>query len=174
LDGFGELVEIAREISSWEVAEYVKEEVGLRYDDFLDAVQMMARDGCNPVEVATPSARVRRALIRQRHRTDQCERERYMPLTAEQADGLAQQGRVEAEVIAKIDWERGKATLQLPADQSRAVEAKIDGLDLQAAAARDELGWEEARVAAVRRSLEPDRRMGRKLRRHFAAYKRAR
>jgi hypothetical protein len=79
-----------------------------------------------------------------------------------------------AEAITKIDWERGKVTLELSADQSRAVEAKMDGLDLQAAEAGDELGWEAARVAAVRRSLEPDRRLGRKLLRHFAAYKRAR
>jgi hypothetical protein len=172
LDGFRELVEIARENSSREVAEYVTEEVGLPCDQYLDAVQMMARDRSNPAEVANPPARVRTALTRKQRRKDQCEGERYMPLTAEQADGLKQPQQVEAELIANIDLERGKAIL--PADQCRAVEAKMDGLDLQAAEARDELGWEAARMAAVRRSLEPDRRLGRKLRRHFAAYKRAR
>jgi len=82
-------------------------------------------------------------------------------------------GRAKLLVTAKIDWERGKDTLELSADQSRAVEAKMDGLDLQAAEARDELGGNAKRVAAVRRSLEPDRRLGRQLRRYFAAYKRA-
>lgn len=172
LDGFRELVDIAREISSHEVAEYVTEDVGLSYDQYLDAVRMMAHDRCNPAEVANPPARVRTALTRKQHRADQCERQRYMPLTEEQENGLEPPAQVEAELIAKIDWESGKATL--PADQCRAVEAKMDGLDLQAVEARDELGWEAARVAAVRRSLEPDRRLGRKLRQRFAAYKRAR
>jgi hypothetical protein len=174
LDGFQELVEIARTISSHEVAEYVTGEVGLRYDDYLDAVQMMARDRCNPAEVANPPARVRLALIRKQHRKEQWERQRYMAFTEEQESGLMQPAQIEDEAIAKIDWERGKATLELPEDQTRAVEAKMDGLDLQASEARDELGWDAARVAAVRRSLEPDRRLGWKLRRHFAAYKRAR
>ena len=174
LDGFPELLEIAREISSHEVAEYVTEEVGLPHDHFLDAVQMIGHDRCIPAEVANPPARVRAALTREQRRRDHCERQRYMPLTEEQADGLGQREQFEAEVIAKIDWERGKATLDLTADQSRALEAKMDGLDLQADGALDELGWEQARGAAVRRSLEPDRRLGRKLRRHFAEYKRAR
>jgi hypothetical protein len=71
LGGFQELVEIARRISSHEVAEYVTEDIGLPPDDFLDAVQMMARDRCNPVEVANPPARVRVALIRKQRRKEQ-------------------------------------------------------------------------------------------------------
>jgi hypothetical protein len=53
-----------------------------------------------------------------------------MAFTEEQENGLMQPEQIEAEAITKIDWERGKATLELSADQSRAVEAKIDGLDL--------------------------------------------
>jgi hypothetical protein len=173
LDRFQELVEIARTSSSHEVAEYVTQEVGLQYDDFLGAVEIMACDGCNPAEVENPPARVRAALSREQHRSEQRDRRRCMPLTEEHENGLKEPERVEAEAIAAIDWERGKATLELSADQSRAVEAKMDGLDLQAAEARDELGGDARRVAAVRRSLEPDRRLGRQLRRYFAAYKRA-
>ncbi len=170
LDGFAELVEIAKEHSSREVAEYVLGEVGLSYDHYLDAMQLMARDRCKPAKVANPPARVRSALTRQQHRRDQLERERWVPLTDEQTNGLKHPERTEARVIAKIDWERGRVAVDLPADQSRAVEAEMDGLNLQSPEARNELEWEAARLARVRRSLEPDRRWGRKLHRHFAAY----
>ncbi len=170
LDGFPELVEIAVEHSSREVAEYVLEEVDLSCDQYLDAMQMMARDRCNPAEVANPPARVRSALTRQQRRRDQLERERGLPLTDEQTNGLEHPEQTEARVIAKIDWELGKAAVGLPTDQSRAVEAEMDGLNLQAPEAPNELEWEAERLARVRRSLEPDRRWGRKLRRHLAAY----
>jgi hypothetical protein len=77
---------------------------------------------------------------------------------------------VESTVIAEIDWERAKRDLALPPDESQAVEARRDGLSLQAAAAPAELGWDKSRLRAVRRSLEPDRPWGRRLRNRLRAY----
>jgi hypothetical protein len=171
LDGFPQLVEIAREHSSREVAEYVQAEVGLPIDNYLDAIQMIARDRCNPIEVANPAARVRTALKRQCDRHQREDRERWLPLPEDQAKEWKHSASHEAESNSNIDFERGKNAVHLTDDQTRALEARMDGLNLQSSEAKHELEWEPARVEAVRRSLEPGRRSGRMLRQHFAAYK---
>jgi hypothetical protein len=50
------------------------------------------------------------------------------------------------------------------------LQAKINGLDLQSPETAKQLGWTEARLKRVRRSLEPDRKWGQVLRNHFACY----
>lgn len=77
---------------------------------------------------------------------------------------------VESSAIAKVDWEHGKRALRLPLDQTQAVEAKIEGLNLQSSDAPGYLGWDPSRLEAVRRSLEADRPWGKNLRDRFVAY----
>jgi hypothetical protein len=170
LDDFPGLVEVCRTVCSQEAAQYVRDEAHLPDDEYLDALGMMAHDGANPAEVANPPARVRYALERAQQQQAILDRERWMPPTAGQTSGLQDSHDIESSAIARIDWERGKRDLGLPGDQTRAVEARIEGLSLQSSEARDFLAWEADRVEAVRRSLEPDRNWGKKLRRRFSAY----
>jgi hypothetical protein len=171
LQGLLELVETAKKIASHEVADYVIGEVGLQAEQYLDAVRMMACDGCNPAEVVNPPARVRTALEHRRVRVEQTERKRWRPFDEEEGRlGLEEPEELESRVISEIDWDRGKAASGLSEDEIRAVEARMSGLKLQASGAGEDLGLEEGRLRSIRRSLEPDRSSGRKLRQYFAAY----
>lgn len=170
LDGFPELVAIAREICSQELAAYMAEDVRLSHDQFLDMLHVIAHDRADPATVANPSARIRAALSREHRRSQMLYRKRWMPLSPAQTTGLEDPHAVESAAIAKIDWERGKRDLELPPDQRRAVEARFDGLNLQASGVPDELACDPTHLESVRRSLEPDRRWGQRLRKRFAAY----
>ena len=170
LDGFPELVQTLRRVCSGEVALYMTEEVRLDYSQFLDVLHMLAHDGADPVGVSNPPARIRTALSRQERRQLSLERERWMPATAEQVNNLACSQNLESRIVAEVDWDRAKRDLCLPPDQVRAVEARIDGCNLQASEVPGDLDWDSARVEKVRRSLEPDRRWGRSLRQRLSAY----
>jgi hypothetical protein len=84
-----------------------------------------------------------------------------MPPEPEQSSALEDPRHVESSAIAQVDWEHGKRALRLPLDQTQAVEAKIEGLNLQSSDAPGYLGWDPSRLEAVRRSLEADRPWGR-------------
>jgi hypothetical protein len=174
LDRFPELVELSVEVCSHEVAAYMVNEVQLPNDMLLDVLGMLARDRAEPDKVSNPPARIRVALSRKRQRRQRLERERWTQLTRAQINGLEDLNNVESMTIATVDWERGKNALELPPDQTRAVEARIHGFDLQAPDARTYLGWDAAHLGNVRRSLEPDRRWGKRLRKRFSAYDPAR
>ena len=75
-----------------------------------------------------------------------------MPPEPEQSSALQDAEHIESSAIARVDWEHGRRDLQLPPDQTQAVEAKMDGLNLQSSAASDYLGWDSSRLEAVRRS----------------------
>jgi hypothetical protein len=165
------LVEISRKESSHELAEYVLNEVRLHVDDYLDAIEMMACDGRNPLEVPNPPARVRTALRREQSRTKARERARYAPLTDEQTDDFEDPEALEDRLIFERDLEKAKRTLDLDQDAIRALEAKMDGLNLQGAEASAELNLDPSRLKAARRSLAADRSLARKLRRYLDAYK---
>ena len=169
-DGFPRLVEILRKLCSRQVAAYTAEEVKLENDQFLDAIHMLARDQANPADVTNPPARIRAALARQQRRERERDQERWMPPTEDQISSLEDLENVESTAIAKVDWERGSQALEIPEDQKVAVEARIEGLDLQGSDAAESLGWDADRLERTRRSLEPDRRWGRDLRKQFAAY----
>jgi hypothetical protein len=170
LDGFPELVEASREVCSRETAQYLLGDVCLSYDDYLDALSMIARDRANPEDVPNPPARVRAALARARRAKSRVDRTHWMPLTEDQASHLQASVDLESSVCTDIDWERGKRDLGLPEDQTLAVEARLEGISLQSSEELDSLGWSAQRQEAVRRSLEPDRQWGTKLRRRFLAY----
>lgn len=170
LDHLPELVALSVEVCSHDVAEYMGRDVGLPYDAFLDMLHMLAHDGADPATVANPPARIRRALSRADQRRNRRDRKRWTPPTPAQTEGLEDPQDVESTAIAELDWERGRRDLQLPPDQTRAVEARLDGLNLQASKAPEELGWDAAHLERVRRSLGPDRRWGQKLRKRFRAY----
>lgn len=69
-----------------------------------------------------------------------------------------------------MDWERAKEDVELPPDQARAVEAKMEELSLPTSEAAEDLGWEAAHLEKIRRSLEADRRWGKTLRERLSAY----
>jgi hypothetical protein len=171
LSQYPPLAEISKKESSHEVADYVLKEVRLHVDDYMDAMQMMARDGRHPLEVANPPARLRTALWREQSRTKARERARYAPLTDEQTDDFEDPDALEDRLISEHDWETAKRNLNLAQDAIRALEAKMDGLNPQSAEASAELNLGKSRLKAARRSLAADRPLGGKLRRHFAAYK---
>jgi len=173
LDGFPELVEILREVCSQETFEYMTGDVRLKFDRYLDMLHMLAHDRADPATVANPPARIHVALKRKQHRNEELDRERSMELTAKEAnrkDPRQDPKHIESSVIANVDWERGKAAVQLPPDQARAVEAKMEGVNLQSSDAADDLGLEPAQLENIRRSLGPDRRWGKQLRERFSAY----
>jgi hypothetical protein len=173
LDEHSELVKIVKQHSSRDVAEYALVDVGLTIDDYLDAMEMIAHDGRNPLEVPNPPARVCTALARERHRRRMTERMRSLPLPAEDAQESMNPNRLDAEVAVRIDLERAKLAVNLTEDQDKVLEAKIEGLSLQSREASKELGMESACLEAIRRSLEPNRRLGQKLGQQLRAYKRA-
>ena len=157
-----------------EIAAYLTQEVKLPNDQFLDVVYALARDQANPADVANPPARIRTALAGQRRRGRAKDRERWMPPAEEQISSLEDLENVESMAIAKVDWERGSQALELPEDQKLAVEARIEGLDVQGSDAAESLGLDADRLERTRRSLEPDRQWGRKLRKRFTAYNQSR
>lgn len=170
LDGFPKLVELSRKVCSQEATGYLFDDVQLGPDQLLDMLHMLASDYADWATVANPPARIRSALTRQERRQEMLYRRRWQQATPAQIDCLEGRRDVESEVIAEVDWERAKRDLGLPPDESRAIEGRIDGLNLQAADAPDELGWDADRLGAVRRSLEADRRWGRRLRKRLIAY----
>jgi len=174
LDGLPELVDICREACSEELTTYMAEEVLLPYDQFLEMLQMVAHDRADASTVENPPGRIRTALARAGRRKAFLDRQRSQQLTLEQSDGLTDLRDVESEVIADVDLERAKRDVALPPDQTRAVEARLNGVDLQAADANDYLGWDAARLKAVRRFLASDRRWGQRLRKRLSAYRRRR
>ncbi len=170
LDGFPKLIVVLRRVCSQEAWVYLEEEVGLNVEKFLDALHIMVHDRADAATVANPPARVRCALARRQERQELVDRERWMPPTPEQSSALQHPEHVESSAIAKVDWEHGRRDLRLPPDQTAAVEARFEALNLQSSEAAEYLGWDRSRLEAVRRSLEADRPWGRKLRDHFAAY----
>lgn len=170
LDGFPKLVELSRKVCSQEASAYMFDEVQLGPDEFLGMLEMLASDHADCATVANPPARIRCALTRQEARQEMLNRQRWQQATPEQMDSLEGPRDVASEVMADVDWERAKQDLTLPRDESRAIEARMDGLNLQAADAPDELGWDATRLGAVRRSMEADRRWGRRLRKRLSAY----
>jgi hypothetical protein len=173
LDGFPKLVELSRKVCSEETAGYLSDTVRLGYDQFLDMLQMLASDQADWTMVANPPARIRAALTHQRARQEMLDRQRWESATPQEMDRLDRRKAprdVESEVIAEVDWEHTKRDLSLPPDESVAIEARMDGLNLQSADAADELGWDARRLSAVRRSLAGDRRWGQRLRKRLTAY----
>jgi hypothetical protein len=131
---------------------------------------MLAHDEADPATVENPPARIRCTLSRQERRQKRMDPLRWHPLTEADVEGLADRENFEPQVIVQLDLERGQRDLQLPPDQCRAVEARFDGTNLQASETPEAFGWNAAHTECVRRSLEPDRRWGRRLRRRFGAY----
>jgi hypothetical protein len=170
LDGFPTLVAVLRRVCSHEAWAYLVEDVRLTVEEFLDALHILAHDRTAAAMVANPPARVRWALARRQRRQQSMYRQRWMPTEPEQSDALQDPENVESSVIARVDWEHGRRDLHLPPDQTQAVEARMAGLKLQSAEAAHDLCWDPSRLEAVRRSLEPNRRWGQKLRRRFSAY----
>jgi hypothetical protein len=168
LDRFPELVEVSRRACSHDLATYMTDEVRLPADQFLDMAHVLAHDGAKAAAVANPPARIRLALARNERRRKRLYRQRWKQPTPEQTDGLRDPHNVELSANAMLDWERVRQGL--PPDQTRAVEARIDGVNLQALDAADHLGWDAARLNAIRRSLEPDRRWGQILRKRLSSY----
>jgi hypothetical protein len=76
----------------------------------------------------------------------------------------------ESSVIASVDWERGREKLELTTDQQRAVEARRDGISLRGADAPKYFGWTPKHLDSIRRSLEPNRHPGDRLRAFFEGY----
>jgi hypothetical protein len=170
LDSFPSFVELIRKTCSEQTAQYMSDDLLLEPDQFLDMLHMLAHDDAEPFDIPNPAARIRAALSRNQRRRQLLDRKRSMTITPEQTKALEDSAQVESSAIAKIDWERGRKVVDLPADQTWAVEAKLEGLSLQSSEAPHYLGWDPTRLAAVRRSLEPDRRWGKKLREYFRAY----
>jgi hypothetical protein len=195
LDEFSELRLLVRKKSSYDVSDYSTNELRFGHDKFLDVIQMLAHDQANPAEVPNPPARIRfdvkkkqlRAHNRWRRDFGQSPDQPDIEAAADEffeAPRMDLAGRasdtsrnairsVESSEIANIDLKRGIAGLRLPPDQARLVDAMLNGLDLQSAKAAESLGWNPARLARVRRSLEPGRTWGdalRNLRSRFAAY----
>jgi hypothetical protein len=170
LDGFPKLVVVLRTVCSKEAWAYLEEEVLLKVAKFLDALHIMAHDRAEAGTLPNPPARLRRALARRQKRQKLVDRIRWLPPTPEQSSTLQDPEHVESSAITRVDWEHGRRDLRLPPDQTQAVEARFDGLNLQSSEAADYLGWDLSRLEAVRRSLEADRPWGRKLRERFAAY----
>jgi hypothetical protein len=173
LDDFPKLRKLVTEAHSERVAGYLNTDVGLPDLQFLDGVEVLAHDRAIPAEVRNPPARLHSALSRRERRQQQNDRQRWMPATDEQLSELSDSQKVESEVISDRDITRGLKQIGLPPDQTRAVFAKRQGLDLQSTEAPKILGWRPERLESVRRSLEPDRKWGKALREHFAAYRRA-
>jgi hypothetical protein len=167
---FPDILAFCKERCSREISEYMVGEVKLDIDKFLDMLQMLAHDQKSAFEVTNPPARIRAALSREERRQERVTRERWMPPTPEHLSGLEDLRYVESGAIATIDWERGCEAVDLTPDQTRAMEAKMEGLNLQSSEAPEYLGWPANRVARVRRSLEHDRPIGKALRERFADY----
>ena len=171
LDGFRELVEFARQVSSAGIATYVLEEMREIPDKYLDAMEMMARDHADPFSVTNPPARVIAALSRKQLRAAELERRRWSPLLP---DRLRDGRNLEVDLNAELDWERAKIDVGLPPDHVQVVEAKMDGLDLHSSAREKGQEYDPRRAESVRRSLEADRPWAKKLRRRLSAYGRRR
>lgn len=169
LDQFPKLVALSRKVCSEEATSYLLDDVGLEPDQFLDMLKMLAADHADGATVANPAARIRVALSREVARREMLHRNRWQQATPEQLDRLDTLD-FESTVIVDVDWEHAKRDLALPPDESRAIEARIEGANLQAVDAPDEFGWDAARLSAVRRSLAGDRPWGRRLRKRLIAY----
>src|SRR6185436_13351995 len=113
-------------------ADYLSSDVGLSVDKFWDLLHMLANDQADAAATPNPPARIRLALRRAHRRQARQNRERWMPPTPEQTNALEDLTNVESSVIAKVDWEYGRRDVQLPSDQAKVVDAKIEGLNLQA------------------------------------------
>jgi hypothetical protein len=186
LADFPTLNGLAKEDSSRRLVNYMTEDLRLnepRHEAdagswFLEMGHILAHIEVNLREHPNPPAYVRKAL---RHEELRQWRERKewesclvgevfdVPQNADERRNAVR--NVEAAEITSIDSQQWKAKLKLPPDQARALEAKINGLDLQSSGAAESLGWNPARLARVRRSLEPGRKCGKAVRDHFAAYK---
>jgi hypothetical protein len=169
LDQFPKLVELSRKVCSEDATSYLLDVVGLGPDQFLDMLEMLAADQADAATVANPAARIRVALTREVARHEMLHRKRWQRATPEQLERLDSLD-FESTVIVDVDWEHAKRDLALPPYESRAIEARMEGVNLQAADAPDELGWDAARLSAVRRSLAGDRPWGRRLRKRLIAY----
>jgi hypothetical protein len=168
LDGFQKIVGLLKEACSSRLYEYMDKEVRLKPDKFLDMVHMLTHDQKSASEVANPPARVIVALKRAKKREAKLDMERcWMLAEPEQLNTFKD---AETSATVKVDLERGLADLGLSSDQVRLIEAKLDGLGLQESGAPDYLGWNPTKLKSVRRSLEPDRPTGKRLRERFAAY----
>ena len=111
------------------------------------------------------------AMARELRRTEKRiavkERKRAAP-RPEECEALYDAADVESMVIAETDWDRGRRLVQ--GEQRKVLEARLEGVNLQGTEAPDYLGWDPEYLDSVRRSLEPDRPDGRRLRRYFQAY----
>jgi hypothetical protein len=170
LDRFPRLAQTLRKVCCAEVHSYMEQDIHLEADRFLDMLRVVAHDQADAATVANPPARIRSALTRQHRRQELQYRRRRIPMPPEQIVSLDGRAQLESGVIAKVDWEHARRDLA-PEDQARAVEARIQGVDLQSSEAAGYLGLDPSRTEAVRRSLQPDRRWGKKLRRRFSAYR---
>jgi hypothetical protein len=170
LDRFPTLAKLAQKTCSEEATGYLLAEVRLGPDQFLDMLEMLASDRADSATVANPPARIRAALTREVARQEMLHRKRWEQATPEQMDHLQGSRDLESTVIADVDWQHAQRDLALPPDESRAIEARMDGLNLQAADAPDELGWDATRLGTVRRSIAGDRPWGRRLRKRLIIY----
>lgn len=177
MDEFEWIVPEARKVCSLELYEYLAVDLQLDEDDYFDMLHMIGHDRADAATVPNPPARVKTALSRIRKRREELDRERWFPPTEEQkasaishVHGLADHKQLVSSAISRVDWEHGRTEIRLPPDQTRAVEAKIDGLNLRGAESPEFLGWTAKRLEAVRRSLEPDRKWGRALQQRFTDY----
>jgi hypothetical protein len=104
---------------------------------------------------------------RTKKRIEKRNREREGP-RPEELDALYDPGNIESTAVAEVDWDRGRRLAT--SEQQKALQAVFEGVDLQGAEAPEYLGWNPEYLDSIRRSLEPDRPHGRRLRRYFQAY----
>jgi hypothetical protein len=134
-----------------------------------DLMSVIAEDLKDPEQIPNPPARVRTILSRARRRQDRLDCKRGQELPPEDALAALDSEDLESSIIVGIDLER--AQQNVPGDSARVIEARFDGLDLQSPTTPEYLGMEPRRLQSIRRSLEPDRTYGKKLRRYLAAYR---
>lgn len=167
---------------------------------FLDAIQMIAGDGKDPAKVANPPARVLHALEGDKTRQDALHKLRWgqteprrtadpesgsdietfsvridalsssQKLDAQHWMHLGDSKMTEAGANIGLDLRRAMSEAELSGDQIRLLEAQLDGLKVQESGAPEILGWTPKKLASVRRSLEPGRPAGKRLREKLATY----
>jgi hypothetical protein len=182
LGGFKKIVTFLKEQSSSRVHQYTSEEVGLRLEDFLDAVERLAHGETAPADIPNPPAHLRISVRLEKRRRERKSRKEMLvrPREIEDRSNTDEEPRIlkrgplagdrslrtPSEVMVSIDLERAS----LSSDQMTLIEAQMHGLGLQESGAAEELGWSPKRLDRVRHSLLPSRKTGKRLRERLAAY----
>jgi hypothetical protein len=183
LDEFPKLQGLVKKRSSHHIADYSENDLRFDHDHFYDVIQMLAHDQKKAAECPNPAARIRAAVNHKESRQQSLWRRRggqspeqpddedangffETHCGAWAAEGVNQGAHEIESALADSDFERALAEKAgLSPDQIRVLTAKINGLDLQSSKAPRFLGMTPAHLDSVRRSLEPNRKAGRALRR---------